>query len=220
MGRIRTVKSSFFTHELLNDLEERFPELKIMLVYQGLWGQCDNRGVFRWKPRSLKLEILPFVNYDIDKALEKLLENGFVIRYPIGEEEYGRVLTFNLHQLISGSEKSAKGTKYPLPNQTEADVAEEEKQSNQTEIPGMDKWEMIESQLTGDIFIDQVCMTNHFNRSKFTEFAVTWTQNKKNTGDYKYPIPRLRSFMIADFKKENKQENGKTIKQHSNYTRP
>ena len=220
MGRIRTVKPQFFIHELLNDLEEQFPEQKVMLVYVGLWSQCDNHGVFEWKPRTLKTEIMPWVTYDITKTLETLTENKFIARYECEGKEYGCVLRLEKHQVFSGSEKSDKGTKYPV-RVNGAATAPETSEETQHTIPGLDKWEMIESQLTGDIFLDQTCMTNGFNKTKFTEFAIMWTQNKKNTGDYNYPIPRLRSFMIEDFKKENKGTNERQPKKHnSGYVKP
>jgi hypothetical protein len=60
MARIRTVKPDFFRHEALQDLELANPGMYPMMVFQALWGHCDSKGRFEWKPRMLKLDILRF----------------------------------------------------------------------------------------------------------------------------------------------------------------
>ena len=112
MSRIRTVKPDFFRHELLNELEDAHPELRVMLVFSALWTQCDKQGVFPYKPKVLKLDILPFVEFDIAKSLELLVENAFIQRFEADGRQYGYIPTFHDHQRIIGEE--AKQTpKYP-----------------------------------------------------------------------------------------------------------
>jgi hypothetical protein len=115
MARIRNTKPEFYIHEELNDLESNFPELKPMLVFSGLWNQCEFSGVFLWSARKLKLAILPFVDFDIEKSLTLLEEHGFIRRYQNDGKIYGHVVNFSKYQAISGSEKAA-GLKYPLPD--------------------------------------------------------------------------------------------------------
>lgn len=114
MGRIRTVKPEFFRHELLQDLEEQHPEDRIMLVYAGLWTVSDSKGKFRDRPRTLKLDILPFLSFDMDKTLTLLEQHGFIRRYEVEGERYGCVLQFEEHQRITGKE-AQEGEKYPDP---------------------------------------------------------------------------------------------------------
>lgn len=83
-----------------------------MLVYAGLWTQCSKNGVFKWKPRSLKLDILPFLDFDMGNTLAILERHGFIIRFAKDGEEYGYIPKFLEHQAISHKEKDAPST-YP-----------------------------------------------------------------------------------------------------------
>jgi hypothetical protein len=114
MARIRTVKPEFFIHEGLQDLEAEHPGFYPMFVYQGLWLQCDSNGVFPWRPRQLKLYILPFLPFDMATSLDILEEAGYIVRYKVDGKEFGHVPTFRFHQRLSGKE-AIDGEKYPLP---------------------------------------------------------------------------------------------------------
>lgn len=115
MARIRTIKPEFFRHEALQDLEAENPGQHVMLVFAGLWGHCDKMGRFEWRARMLKLDILPFLDFNMAKTLE-LLERANFIRKYIGEDgrEYGEVMSFMKHQRISGKESQDEG-KFPDP---------------------------------------------------------------------------------------------------------
>lgn len=114
MARIRTIKPDFFRHEELQDLEAAYPGQYLMLVFAALWGHCDKEGRFLWKPRSLKLDILPFLDFDLDASLVLLREAGLVKQYEIDGVLYGEVPTFTEHQRISGKE-AQEPAKYPVP---------------------------------------------------------------------------------------------------------
>ena len=77
-----------------------------MLVFAGLWGHCDRHGRFEWKPRLLKLDILPFLTFDMADTLNLLVDSGFIRRYSSDGGEYGVIPTFEEHQRISGKEAS------------------------------------------------------------------------------------------------------------------
>lgn len=115
MARIRTIKPEFFRHEGLQDAEAANPGQHIMLVFAGLWGHCDKYGRFEWKPRTLKLDILPFLDFDMSRTLEILQAGGFVRKYR-GEDGriYGEIESFEKHQRISGKEAQEDG-KFPEP---------------------------------------------------------------------------------------------------------
>lgn len=121
MPRIRTVKPDFFRHEQLQDLEAANPGQYPMLVFAGLWGHCDKAGRFEWKPRQLKLDILPFLNYEMAKTLTLLEAHQFVRRYTVDGKEYGCIPTFSEHQRINGKE-SQEPEKYPQPHDNEAEM--------------------------------------------------------------------------------------------------
>lgn len=109
MARIRTVKPEFFRHEKLQELGPLS-----MLIFAGLWTQCDKEGRFQWRPRSLKLDILPFIDFDMEKELHKLAEHSFVAKYEAEDEFYGVISSFLEHQRISGKE-SQEPAKHPAP---------------------------------------------------------------------------------------------------------
>ena len=125
MPRIRTVKPDFFSHELLNELECSHPDLHPMLVYEGLWTLCDNRGVFQMRPRKIHLVILPFCMFDMEASIKLLEKNKQLILYQVEGDDYGYIPTFLEHQRITGKEKE-DGQKYPLPEQVK----------NQKKTPG------------------------------------------------------------------------------------
>ena len=98
MARIRTVKPAFFRHERLQELETTHANLRPMLVFQGLWTQADREGRFVWSPRQLKLDILPFVEFEMAYTLELLQSSGFIKRYEVGGRSYGYIPTWREHQ--------------------------------------------------------------------------------------------------------------------------
>lgn len=112
MARIRTIKPEFFRHEALQDLEIENPGMHVMLVFAGLWGHCDSKGRFEWRPRQLKLDILPFLSFDMAETLDLLKRARLVNHYVVDGKEYGEVPNFEKHQRITGKEAS-DGEKYP-----------------------------------------------------------------------------------------------------------
>lgn len=120
MARIRNIKPAFFRHEALQDLEAAHPGRYIMLTYIGLWTQCDAAGVFPWKPRLLKLDILPFLDFQIEATMAILAENGFITTYTANGEKWGYVPAFERHQRVTGKELT-EGEKYPKPGQNDSD---------------------------------------------------------------------------------------------------
>jgi len=114
MARIRSIKPEFYRHEELQDLEAANPGAYVMLVFSGLWGHCDKEGRFLWKPRTLKLDILPFLDYDLSASLVLLWEAGLVRQYEIDGILYGEVPTFKEHQRVSGKE-AQEPAKHPDP---------------------------------------------------------------------------------------------------------
>lgn len=114
MARIRSIKPEFFVDEDLQDLEAENPGKFCMLVFAGLWGHCSRFGVFEWRPRTLKLSILPFLNYDLAETLCLLEKAGFIARFFVDGREYGHVRSFEMHQRISGKEALSSPV-LPLP---------------------------------------------------------------------------------------------------------
>jgi hypothetical protein len=114
MARIRSVKPSFFRHEKLQELGPLS-----MLIFSGLWTQCDKAGRFAWRPRTLKLDILPFITFDMEVELNKLAEAFFIVKYESEGEFFGVIPTFKDHQRVSGKEQQ-EPSKYPNPPEAKA----------------------------------------------------------------------------------------------------
>ena len=112
MARIRTIKPEFFRHEALQDLEAENNGSYVMLVFAGLWGHCDSKGRFEWRPRQLKLDILPFLEFSMAKTLEILRDGGLLIQYEVDGKVYGEITSFEKHQRITGKE-ATEGEKHP-----------------------------------------------------------------------------------------------------------
>ena len=109
------MKPEFFRHELLQDLETQHPGKCPMLVFIGLWGHCDKGGAFEWKPRMLKLDILPFLNFDMRETLEILEQAQMLERYSADGKDYGLIPSFCDHQRIGGKE-AQEPLKHPRSN--------------------------------------------------------------------------------------------------------
>jgi len=130
MARIRSVKPEFFKHLELNELEDKHPEFRIMLVYEGLWVQADKNGVFYYNSKVLKNEILPYVNFDITKSLDILEKNSFFVKYKSKNREYGYIPNFTKYQFPTKNEKNSPA-KYPLPQEYTG-------KSTSEDVPGND----------------------------------------------------------------------------------
>lgn len=113
MPRKRLIAPQFFTHEELYDAEYE-SGLPLRLAFAGLWTQADRRGIFEWKPRQLKLAILPFDEVPFAKVLEALAAHGFVQRYEADGRSYGVIPSFarwqTFHQREYASDAPAPPT--------------------------------------------------------------------------------------------------------------
>lgn len=103
MARQRFVKPDVFQHAELHDAQAE-SGLPLILAYIGLWCQCDRRGCFEWRPKVLKLHIMPFDPIDFEAVLTALERAGFVRRYDVDGRPFGYVPTFERHQHIHPKE--------------------------------------------------------------------------------------------------------------------
>lgn len=106
MSRIRTIKPEFFRHEALFEAEREFG-IPLRLAFSGLWCCCDRLGRFKWRPRALKLDVLPYDELDFSRVLDALESRGFLVRYEIGGEAYGWIPSFLRHQHINPRESAS-----------------------------------------------------------------------------------------------------------------
>lgn len=113
MARIRTVKPELFSHEDLFDAEVE-TGLPLRLAFIGLFTCCDREGRFKWRPRTLKSNVLPHDDIDFSRVLDALVTRGFVVKYAVDGKEYGVIPTFTDHQVINNRESPSE---IPPPNE-------------------------------------------------------------------------------------------------------
>lgn len=113
MARIRTIKPQFFRHEELFEAE-RETSLPLRLAFAGLWTAADREGRFKWTPRALKLDCLPYDDVDFSRVLDALTTRGFIVRYEVDGIEYGAIPSWATHQVINNREAPST---FPEPNE-------------------------------------------------------------------------------------------------------
>jgi hypothetical protein len=93
MPRIRTIKPEFWADDKVVDLEV-LPKL----LYIGLWNFADDDGYIEASVRRIKRLIFPDNNYNVEKALESLLEAGMIARFASEQGELFQIVKFRVHQ--------------------------------------------------------------------------------------------------------------------------
>ena len=106
MARIRTVKPELFRHEDLFELEHE-TGLPVRLAFIGMFTVADREGRFKWRPRELKLDVLPYDNVDFSRVLDALSTRGFIEKYSVDGVDYGIIPTFIDHQVINNRESQS-----------------------------------------------------------------------------------------------------------------
>lgn len=124
--RIRTVKPEFFTHEAIFEAEIE-SGLPLRLSFIGLWCCADRDGKFKWEPRRLGVNILPYDNFDFSEILDALGKFGFVVRF--GGGKFGLIPSFKNHQCINQREAQSQ-IPDPVDDCTETHVHAYEPQYN------------------------------------------------------------------------------------------
>lgn len=103
MARIRTIKPDFFRHEKLFEAEQQ-SGLPLRLAFAGLWTAADREGRFKWQPRQLKLDCLPYDDVSFGAVLDALAHHGFIVKYREETESYGYIPSWNKHQHVNTRE--------------------------------------------------------------------------------------------------------------------
>jgi hypothetical protein len=106
MARIRTIKPAFFRHEELFEAEKE-SGLPLRIAFAGLWTAADREGRFKWSPRALKLDCLPFDDVDFSRVLDALATRGFIVKYTSGNGEFGCIPSWQAHQVINNRESAS-----------------------------------------------------------------------------------------------------------------
>jgi hypothetical protein len=113
--RIRTIKPEFYTHEMLYEAEQEH-SLPLRLAYTGLWCAADREGRFKWEPRRLGVQILPYDGINFSRVLDALHTHGFIGKYECEGNFFGFIPSFEKHQVINNRERDSE-----LPNPYDCD---------------------------------------------------------------------------------------------------
>ena len=123
MARIRTVKPELFRHEGLYDLEAELG-LPVRLAWIGLFTIADREGRFKWRPRAIKAEVLPYDEVDFSRVLDALATRGFLVKYGNAGNEYGWIPTFTAHQIVNNRERASDSPAHDAPGSKVIEVSE------------------------------------------------------------------------------------------------
>lgn len=104
--RIRTIKPEFFLHEDLFTAEKE-TKMPLRLAFAGLWCAADREGRFKWEPRRLGIQILPYDEIDFARVLDALATRGFIVSYTSNTCDYAFIPSFLKHQVINNRERSS-----------------------------------------------------------------------------------------------------------------
>jgi hypothetical protein len=116
MARARVIKPELMRNPELRDAEQAagVSPFTLRTVLQQLILHADGNGCFRWKPRSLRDELLPGDEVDVGRALVALEEGGWIGRYEDEDgNQFGVVRTFLVHQ--PNAHREPAGTYCPPP---------------------------------------------------------------------------------------------------------
>jgi len=106
MSRIRTVKPELFKHDELFDAEIKH-QLPLRIAFIGLFTCCDREGRFKWHPRRLKTDILPYDSVDAEQVFNTLAQYGFIKKYEYQGQSYGYIPSWHQHQHINNRESAS-----------------------------------------------------------------------------------------------------------------
>lgn len=114
MARARNIKPSFFQNE---DLGELSPIDRLFFI--GLWTVADYKGCVEFRPKRLKVQLLPYDECDSEQLARNLEKSGHVTLYSVNGQRYLKVINFEKHQ---NPHKNERETGSEIPDIGEADA--------------------------------------------------------------------------------------------------
>lgn len=93
MARIRSIHPGLASDECYMSMS-----MPAKAAWPMLWTECDDHGVFEWKPIVLKARIFPADNIDFAGLLAEFVELGCVMKAEVGGKPYGFIRNFCKYQ--------------------------------------------------------------------------------------------------------------------------
>ena len=129
MPRIRTVKPELFKHEVLFDAE-RETGLPLRLAFIALFAVCDREGRFKWRPRQLKTDTMPYDEaLDFGAVLDALEKYGLIKKYRANGNDFGHIPTWADHQNVNQRESASTIPAPPAVEQNEQEQVHADEES-------------------------------------------------------------------------------------------
>ena len=127
MARARNIKPAFFTNDELSELE---PLARILFI--GMWTIADFKGCFEYKPKRLKVQILPYDECNIEQLVSALDKSGFISIYSVQGQRYIKVINFGKHQNPHKNERES-GSSIP-----DISMSDEKKSENSDNLQNIE----------------------------------------------------------------------------------
>lgn len=93
MARARNIKPSFFQDDKLGELP-----IYSRMAFIGLWTLADFKGCLEFRPKMLKVQLLPYDECNIEEVVNALEEARFIRYYSVDEKKYIKIVNFEKHQ--------------------------------------------------------------------------------------------------------------------------
>jgi hypothetical protein len=93
MSRIRSIHPGFFTDEDLVSVS-----MGARVLFLGLGVESDDKGIFEWKPLTIKMRLFPADNVDVAEMLAELSGVGAIRQYDHDGRKYGAIRNFRRFQ--------------------------------------------------------------------------------------------------------------------------
>ena len=107
MARARNIKPSFFSNDLLAEID---PIGRLLFI--GLWTIADFKGDIEWREKRIKAQLIPYDNCDVTNIAINLDNSGFIRFYSDSDSTYVNITNFSKHQNPHKNERE-KGSDIP-----------------------------------------------------------------------------------------------------------
>jgi len=102
MARARNIKPAFFQNE---ELAELSPLERLSFI--AMWTIADFKGCIEYRPKRLKIQILPYDDCDINLIVINLEKSRFITSYSVLGQLYIKIVNFEKHQNPHPNEKKS-----------------------------------------------------------------------------------------------------------------
>lgn len=193
MARARNIKPSFFQNEELGELDPL-----ARLAFIGMWTIADYKGCIEFRPKRLKVQLLPYDECDMERIAINLDKSGFVQIYSVDGQRYIKIVNFDKHQNPHKNEKDAGSDIPDIPENYSCDKDLSEIQINREEdgtapadslIPHPDSLIPQESSRTSALERDFAEFWNRYPKKVGKDKAlIAWKKKKPRLDDVMFAL--------------------------------